>query len=103
MTQTRKAGPGRPSGSRNKSTVTRTREFREAISPEQCKAMALRLYSISMDEEVPYSEAIKAMTLMLKYLIHSADVELITDSEAEKPSAEAMAKAMDLISKMKGE
>lgn len=97
-----KRKPGRPPGSKNKSLVNKTIVFRETMTDERIKGVSDALYAIVMNEEHKASERVSAAQCLLKYTVHSADVELITDAEAEKPTAESMAKAMALISAAKG-
>lgn len=97
MSNTGNAGKGRPLGSRNKSLVTRTEAIRNAITEAECKNLAREMLRMAFDVTISPADRIKAQALLLKYIAYTADVELIADSEASKPSADSMAKAAALI------
>ena len=88
---------GRPSGSKNKSLVVRTEAIRNAISVDECTALAREMYRMAFDDTISPADQIKARTLLLKYIAHSADVELLADAESKVVSPESMLKAAALI------
>lgn len=101
MTEQRRS-PGRPKGSKNKSIAVRTEALRESLSPDKMKEIGYELALMALDREAPYSDRIKAMTLALRYGAHSADVELMAETEENSgPSAEQMIKALRMIDALK--
>lgn len=94
MTETKM---GRPKGARNKSLVVRTEALRGSISEDECKALGRELFNMAMSDSASYGDKVKAMTLLLKYVALSADVEIIAEKDSAAPSTESMAKAAMLI------
>lgn len=86
---------GRPKGARNKSIVVRTEAIRGAISVEECTALARELFELSMSRDIAHADKIKAMALLLRYIAHSADTELVVDAERSlSPEQIAQMKAL---------
>lgn len=75
-----KRGPGRPAGARNKDTTNRTKAFRNVFTEEAVNNIAHIALARITNSEMSDKEFFSSLAILSKYIIHTVDAELESDT-----------------------